>query len=181
MHRGTLNTKHPATTYPVIAKHCSTTPAAPAYPVKHHCLHAVPERQTIEWTTYHPKRAYLLQYIHNYLAQGQERNCEYVPLNAAVTEIIHQGIGVCAPPRSNRPLPRRRQPRHKEHICTPTNQQHHAVCPDQTTRAPSFLRMPPVRQASRQQLAKQPWKSDQTRKAKTPPDGNHGLRGIVPR
>ena len=34
-HRGTWHTKHPAITSPVLAKHRSTTPEAPAYPVKH--------------------------------------------------------------------------------------------------------------------------------------------------
>ena len=45
------------------------------------------------------KRAYLLQYIHDYLIQGHERNRECVQTNAAATEIVHQGIGVYAVPR----------------------------------------------------------------------------------
>ena len=65
-----MNTKHPAITFPVIAKHHRATPEAPAYPVKQHCSHAVPQRQISEWTTYDQKRAYLFQYIHNHLAQG---------------------------------------------------------------------------------------------------------------
>ena len=37
IHRGTWDTKHPAITFPVLAKHSSTTPEAPAYPVQHCC------------------------------------------------------------------------------------------------------------------------------------------------
>ena len=33
-HRGTWDTQHPAITLPVLAKHRSATPEAPAYPVK---------------------------------------------------------------------------------------------------------------------------------------------------
>ena len=46
-----------------------------------------------------PERAYLLPYIHNYLAQGHERNSEYVQINAAATKMIYQEIGVYATPR----------------------------------------------------------------------------------
>ena len=60
---------------------------------------AVPKKQTIKWTTSHPKRAYLLQYIHNYLAEGHERNNDYVQTNAAAAEIINQGIAVYATPK----------------------------------------------------------------------------------
>ena len=99
IHRETFHTKHTAVTYPLLAKHRSTTPEAPACPVKHRCSRGVPETRTIERTTYNPKRAYVLQYIHNYLVQGHERNCDYVQMNAAATEIIHRGIGVYAVPR----------------------------------------------------------------------------------
>ena len=99
IHRGTFSTKRPALTYPVLAKQSSTTPEAPAYPTKHRCSRKVPETQTIDWTTYHPKRVYQLQYIPNYLIQGHERNCECIQMNAAATEIIHQGMGVYAVPR----------------------------------------------------------------------------------
>ena len=34
-HRGTWDTQHLAITLPVLAKHRSATPQAPAYPVKH--------------------------------------------------------------------------------------------------------------------------------------------------
>ena len=61
IHQGTLNTKHPAITYPVIAEHRSATPEVSAHSMKHHCSHAVPEEQTIDWTRYHPKNACLLQ------------------------------------------------------------------------------------------------------------------------
>ena len=54
------------------------------------CTSVGPEKKTIEWTTYHPKRAYLLRYIHNHLAQ----RARYVQMNAAA--IIDQGIGVYA-------------------------------------------------------------------------------------
>ena len=67
IHRETFHTKHPALTYPVLAKHRSTTAEAPAYPAKHRCSRRVPETQAIEWTTYHLTRAHLLQYIHKYL------------------------------------------------------------------------------------------------------------------
>ena len=98
--RGAFRTKHPALTYPVLAKHRSATPEAPAYPTKHRCSREVPETQTIDWTTYHPKLAYLLQYIHKYLIQGHERNRECVQIDAAATEKnFHQGIGVYAIPR----------------------------------------------------------------------------------
>ena len=49
IHRGTFSTKHPAITYPVVAKHRSTTPE------EYCCSRRVPETQTIEWTTYRPK------------------------------------------------------------------------------------------------------------------------------
>ena len=58
--RGAWDTKHPAITFPVLAKHRSTMPEAPAYPVKHHCSQ-VQDWQTIKWTTFHPQKAYLLQ------------------------------------------------------------------------------------------------------------------------
>ena len=70
--RGAFSTKRPALTYPVLAKHRSTTPEAPAYPTKHHCSRGVLETKTIEWKTYHPKRAYLLQYIHTTSYKGRK-------------------------------------------------------------------------------------------------------------
>ena len=94
-HRGTWNTQHPAITFPVIAKHRSTTPEAPAYPVKHRCSQ-VQDWQTVEWTTFHPQPAYLLQYVYGYLTQGNERNNDYVRMNPAATEINRQGMGVYA-------------------------------------------------------------------------------------
>ena len=94
-HRSTWNTQHPAITFPVIAKHRSATPEAPAYPVKHRCSQ-VQDWQTVEWTTFHPQTAYLLQYVYGYLTQGHERNNDYVRMNPAATEIIRQGMGVYA-------------------------------------------------------------------------------------
>ena len=102
IHRGTFSAKRPALTYPVPAKHCSTLLEAPACATKHRCSCGVQETQTIEWTMYHPKREYVVQKIHIYLIQGQERNREYVQMNAVVTERIHQWIGVYAVPRSRR-------------------------------------------------------------------------------
>ena len=94
-HRGTWNTQHPAITFPVIAKHRSATPEAPAYPVKHRCSQ-VQDWQTVEWTTFHPQTAYLLHYVYGYLTQGHERNNDYVRMNPAATEIIRQGMGLYA-------------------------------------------------------------------------------------
>ena len=94
-HRGTWDTKHTALTFPVLAKHRSTTPEAPTYPVKHRCSQ-VQDWQTIEWTTIQPQKGYLLQYVYGYLTQGHEGNIDYVRMNPAATEIIHQGIGVYA-------------------------------------------------------------------------------------
>ena len=93
--RGRWDTEHPAITFPVLAKHCSATPEAPAYPVKHRCSQ-VQDWQTVEWTTFHPKTAYLLQYVYGYLTQGHERNNDYVRMHSAATEIIRQGVGVYA-------------------------------------------------------------------------------------
>ena len=94
-HRGTWDTQRPAITFPVLAKHRSATPEAPAYPVKHRCSQ-VQDWQTVEWTTFHPQTAYLLQYVHGYLTQGHERNNDYVRMNPAANEIIRQGLGVYA-------------------------------------------------------------------------------------
>ena len=94
-HRGTWDTKHPAITVLVLTKHRSTTPKAPAYPVKHRCSQ-VQDWQTVEWPTFHPQKAYLLQYVYYYLAQGHEENNDYVRMNPAATEIIRQGVGVYA-------------------------------------------------------------------------------------
>ena len=52
---GTWDTKHPAITFPVLAKHRNATPEAPAYPVKHRCSQ-VRDWQTVEWTTFHPQK-----------------------------------------------------------------------------------------------------------------------------
>ena len=93
--RGTWDTKHPAITFPVLAKHRSATAEAPAYPVKHRCSQ-VQDWQTVEWTTFHPQKVYLLQYVYGYLTQGHEGNNDYVRMNPAATEIIHQGVGVYA-------------------------------------------------------------------------------------
>ena len=93
--QGAWDTKHPTITSLVLAKHRSTTPEAPANPFKHHCSE-VQDWQTPEWTTFHPQRAYLLQYVYSDVTQGHEGNKEYVRINRAATEIIHQGIGVYA-------------------------------------------------------------------------------------
>ena len=93
--RGTSDTKHPAITFPVLAKHRSDTPEAPAYPVKHHCSQ-VQDWQTVEWTTFRPQKAYLLEYVYGYLTKGHEGNNDYVRMNPAATEIICQGVGVYA-------------------------------------------------------------------------------------
>ena len=95
LHRGTWDTKHPAITFPVLAKHCSTTPEAPAYPVKHRCSQ-VQDWRTVEWTTFHSQKAYLLLYVYGYLTQGHKRNNDYVRRNPAATENIRQGVGVYA-------------------------------------------------------------------------------------
>ena len=97
-HRGTWNTQHQAITIPVIAKQRSATPEAPAYAVKHRCSQ-VQDWQTVEWTTFHPQTAYLLQYVYGYLTQGHERNNDYVCMNPAATEIIRQGMGLYATQR----------------------------------------------------------------------------------
>ena len=97
-HRGTWDTQHPAITFLVLAKHRSATPEAPAYPVKHRCSQ-IQDWQTVEWTTFRPETAYLLQYVYGYLTQGHERNNDYVRMNPAATEIICQGVGVYATPR----------------------------------------------------------------------------------
>ena len=87
-HRGTWDTKHRASTVLVLGKHRSTTPEAPAYPVKHRCSQ-VQDWQMIKWTTFHPQKAYLLQNVYGYLTQGHEGNNNYVRMNPAATEIIH--------------------------------------------------------------------------------------------
>ena len=94
-HRGTWDTKNPAITFPVLAKHCSTTPEAPAHPVKHRCTQ-VQDWRTVEWTTFHPQKAYLLLYVYGYLTQGHEGNNDYVRMNPVATEIVRQGVGVYA-------------------------------------------------------------------------------------
>ena len=105
-HRGTGDTKHPAITFPVLAKHHSATPEAPAYPVKHGCSR-VQDWQTIERITLHPQKAYLLQYVYGYLTQGHKGNNDFVRINPAATEIIRQGVGGMLPRDSNRPPPSR--------------------------------------------------------------------------
>ena len=79
----------------MLAKHRSATPEAPAYPIKHHCSQ-VQDWQTVQWTTFHPQKAYLLQYVYGYLTQGHEGNDHCVRMNPAATEIIRQGVGVYA-------------------------------------------------------------------------------------
>ena len=93
--RRTWDTEHPAITLPVLAKHRSATPEAPAYPVKHRCS-TVQDWQTVEWTTFEPQKVYLLQYVYGYLTQGHEGNNDYVRMIQAATEIIRQGVGVYA-------------------------------------------------------------------------------------
>ena len=79
----------------MLAKHRSATPEAPAYPVTHRCSQ-VQDWQTVEWTTFHPQTAYLLQYVYGYLTQGHERNNNYVRMNPAATEILRKGVDVYA-------------------------------------------------------------------------------------
>ena len=67
----------------------------PAYPVKHRCSQ-IQDWQTVEWTTFRPQTAYLLQYMYGYLTQVHEGNNDYVRMNPAATEIIRQGVGVYA-------------------------------------------------------------------------------------
>ena len=94
-HQRTWDTKHQAITFPVLANYRSTTPEAPAHLVKHRCSQ-VQEWQTVEWTTLHPQKAYLLQHVYRYLTQGHEGNNDYVRMNPAATKIICQGSGVYA-------------------------------------------------------------------------------------
>ena len=94
-YRGACDTKQPAITFPLLAKHRSTTPEAPAYLVKRHCPE-VQDWQTIEWTKFHPQKAYVLKHMYGYLTQGHKGNNDFVRMNPAATEIIHQGIGVYA-------------------------------------------------------------------------------------
>ena len=94
-HRGTWDTEHTAITFPVLAKHGSTTPEAPASPVKHRCSE-VQDWQMVERTQFQPGKAYLLQYVYGYLTQGHEGNKDYVCMNPAANEIICQGVGVYA-------------------------------------------------------------------------------------
>ena len=70
-HRGAWDTKHRPITFLVLVKHRSTTPDAPAYPARHHSPQ-VQDWQTIEWTTFHPQKAYLFQYVYGYLLQGRK-------------------------------------------------------------------------------------------------------------
>ena len=97
-HRGTPVTKHQAITFPVLAKHCSATQEAPAYPVKHRCSQ-VQDWQTVEWPTFHPQKAYLLQYVYVYLTEGHEGNKDDVRMNPAATGITRQGLGMYATQR----------------------------------------------------------------------------------
>ena len=53
----------------------------------------------MEWTTFHPQKVYLLQYVYGYLTQGNDGNNDYVRMNAAATEIIRQGFCVYATQR----------------------------------------------------------------------------------
>ena len=79
----------------MLAKQRSTTTEAPAYPVKHSC-YQVQDWQIIGLNTFHPQKAYMLQYVYGYLMQGHKGNNDYVRMNPAASEIIHQGIGVYA-------------------------------------------------------------------------------------
>ena len=83
-HRGTWDTQHPDITFLVLANNRSATPEAPAYPVKHRCSQ-VQDWQTVEWTTFHPQTAYLLQYVYAYRTNGQGRNENYVRMNPVAT------------------------------------------------------------------------------------------------
>ena len=94
-HRGTWETRHPAITIPVQAKHRNTTLEAAAYQVNHR-RSRVQDWQTIGRTTCHPQKAYLLRYVYGHLTQGHEGNNDYVRGNPAATEMIHQGIRVYA-------------------------------------------------------------------------------------
>ena len=82
----------------MLAKHRSDTPEAPAYPVKDRCSQ-VQDWQTVQWTTSHPQKAYLLQYVYGYLTQGHEGNNHYVRMKPAATKIIRQGVGLYATQR----------------------------------------------------------------------------------
>ena len=94
--RGTPSTQpSPSRCWPNTAAPHYSTLQAPAYQVNHRCSQ-VQDWQTVEWTTFHPQKAYLLQYVYGYLTQGHERNNDYVRMNAAATEIIRQGMGVYA-------------------------------------------------------------------------------------
>ena len=53
----------------------------------------------MEWTTFHPQKAYLLRYVYGNLTQGHEGNNDYIRMNPAATEIICQGVGVYATPK----------------------------------------------------------------------------------
>ena len=162
VHQGAFHTKHPALTYPVLAKHRSTTLEALAYPTKHRCSRdEVRETQTIEWTTYRSERAYLLQYVYNYLIQGHERNRKCVQMNAAATEIIHQGSGFTLFPGSSQPSQRPGSPQREERTSTHINQRPRAACLGRKTRTPSYLRAPTAPQASHWQLDWRLWHYDQ--------------------
>ena len=79
-HRGTWDTNHPAITFPVLAKHRSTTPEALAYPVKHRCSQ-FQDWQTIEWTTFQRQKAYLLQFVRlpHARPRREQRLCTHEP------------------------------------------------------------------------------------------------------
>ena len=138
-------------TFPVLAKQRSTTPEAPAYPVKHRCPE-LQDWQTVEWTTFHPQKAYLLQYVYGYLTQGHEGNSDSVRMNPAATEIICHGVGVYAnqrlQPATSTPWASTEQgPRiHAYQPTTPCR----LPCPDDHNTV--IFAMPPAPQASPQQL-----------------------------
>ena len=94
-HRGAWDTKHPAITFLVLAKHRSTTPETFAYPVKHR-FSQVQDWQTVEWPTFDPQKAYLLQHVYGDLTQGHEGNNDYVRMNPAAPGIIRKRVGVYA-------------------------------------------------------------------------------------
>ena len=50
----------------------------------------------MECTTFHPQKAYLLQYVYGYLTQGHKGKSDYARIKPAATDIIGQGVGVYA-------------------------------------------------------------------------------------
>ena len=102
----------------------------------------------VQWTTFHPQKAYLVQYVYGYLTQGHEGNNDYVCMNPAATEIVRNGVGVYAT--------RRLQLAATTPPSLPTSDAVPA-CRTRTKTTPLFLRMPLAPQASLQQLGGQLW------------------------